>query len=396
MPVTAEATAIRPFRIEVPEAQLAELRRRIAATRWPTRELVGDRSQGVQLATLQALARYWATDYDWGRVAARLNALPQFTTEIDGVDIHFIHVRSPHEHAMPLVMTHGWPGSVVELLEVVAPLTDPTAHGGRPDDAFDLVLPSVPGYGFSGEPTDIGWDPGRVARAWAELMRRLGYTRYVAQGGDLGAAVTDAMGRQAPDGLLGVHINLLLALLAVGPPPPETDKDRAALAAIATFNTSGMGYFIEQATRPQTIGYALLDSPVALAAWMLDHDTDSYEKISRAFLGGEPAGHLTRERIVDNIALYWLTRTGASAARAYWENGRAAALAAGQAPPPLSLPVGFSAFPGEIFQAPRSWVEKVYPNVIYYNEPDKGGHFAAWEEPELFAAEVRAAFRPLR
>jgi len=293
-------------------------------------------------------------------------------------------------------MTHGWPGSVVELLEVVAPLTDPTAHGGRPDDAFDLVLPSVPGYGFSGEPTDIGWDPGRVARAWAELMRRLGYTRYVAQGGDLGAAVTDAMGRQAPDGLLGVHINLLLALLAVGPPPPETEKDRAALAAIATFNTSGMGYFIEQATRPQTIGYALLDSPVALAAWMLDHDTDSYEKISRAFLGGEPAGHLTRERIVDNIALYWLTRTGASAARAYWENGRAAALAAGQAPPPLSLPVGFSAFPGEIFQAPRSWVEKVYPNVIYYNEPEKGGHFAAWEEPELFAAEVRAALRTLR
>jgi len=396
MPVTAEATAIRPFRIEVPEEQLAELRRRIAATRWPTRELVGDRSQGVQLATITALARFWETEHDWRACEARLNALPQFTTEIDGVDIHFIHVRSPHEHAMPLVMTHGWPGSVVELLEVVAPLTDPTAHGGRPDDAFDLVLPSVPGYGFSGEPTDIGWDPGRVARAWAELMRRLGYTRYVAQGGDLGAAVTDAMGRQAPDGLLGVHINLLLALLAVGPPPPETEKDRAALAAIATFNTTGMGYFIEQATRPQTIGYALLDSPVALAAWMLDHDTDSYEKISRAFLGGEPAGHLTRERIVDNIALYWLTRTGASAARAYWENGRAAALAVGQAPPPLSLPVGFSAFPGEIFQAPRSWVKKVYPNVIYYNEPEKGGHFAAWEEPELFAAEVRAAFRTLR
>jgi len=396
MPVTAEATAIRPFRIEVPEEQLADLRRRIAATRWPTRELVGDRSQGVQLATITALARFWETEHDWRACEARLNALPQFTTEIDGVDIHFIHVRSPHEHAMPLVMTHGWPGSVVELLEVVAPLTDPTAHGGRPDDAFDLVLPSVPGYGFSGEPTDIGWDPGRVARAWAELMRRLGYTRYVAQGGDLGAAVTDAMGRQAPDGLLGVHINLLLALLAVGPPPPETEKDRAALAAIATFNTTGMGYFIEQATRPQTIGYALLDSPVALAAWMLDHDTDSYEKISRAFLGGEPAGHLTRERIVDNIALYWLTRTGASAARAYWENGRAAALAVGQAPPPLSLPVGFSAFPGEIFQAPRSWVKKVYPNVIYYNEPEKGGHFAAWEEPELFAAEVRAAFRTLR
>ena len=397
MPVTAEATAIRPFRIEVPEEQLADLRRRIAATRWPTRELVGDRSQGVQLATITALARFWETEHDWRACEARLNALPQFTTEIDGVDIHFIHVRSPHEHAMPLVMTHGWPGSVVELLEVVAPLTDPTAHGGRPDDAFDLVLPSVPGYGFSGEPTDIGWDPGRVARAWAELMRRLGYTRYVAQGGDLGAAVTDAMGRQAPDGLLGVHINLLLALLAVGPPPPETEKDRAALAAIATFNASGRGYFVEQATRPQTIGYALLDSPVALAAWMLDHDTDSYYKISRAFADRQPTGQLTRDQILDNVTLYWLTGTGASAARSYWEAYGPDAPAAGAQPlPPTAIPFAFTTFPGEIWRTPRSWVEASYPNVIYFNEVDKGGHFAAWEEPQLFTEEIRAAFRSLR
>jgi pimeloyl-ACP methyl ester carboxylesterase len=397
MPVTAQATAIRPFRIEVPEQQLAELRRRLAATRWPSRELVADRSQGVQLATIQALARYWATDHDWRACEARLNALPQFTTEIDGVDIHFIHVKSPHANALPLIMTHGWPGSVIELLEVVGPLTDPTAHGGRAEDAFDLVLPSLPGYGFSGEPTDVGWDPGRVARAWAELMRRLGYSRYVAQGGDVGSAVTDAMGRQAPEGLIGIHINLLLAALAGDDPgPTESEQERAGLDALATFKTSGSGYFLEQATRPQTIGYAVLDSPVALAAWMLDHDTDSYYKFSHAFLDGQPAGHLTRDRIVDNITLYWLTGTGASAARSYWENGRAAALAAGQAPPEVSLPVGFTTFPGEIFQAPRTWVEKAYPNLAYFNEVDKGGHFAAWEEPELFADELRAAFRSLR
>ncbi|HWX96212.1 MAG TPA: epoxide hydrolase [Solirubrobacteraceae bacterium] len=397
MSATAEATAIRPFRIEVPEEQLAELRRRITATRWPSRELVADRSQGVQLAMLQALARFWATEHDWPACEARLNALPQFSTDVDGVDIHFIHVRSPHEDALPLIMTHGWPGSVIELLEVVGPLTDPTAHGGRAEDAFHLVLPSIPGYGFSGEPTEVGWDVGRVARAWAELMSRLGYSRYVAQGGDVGSAVTDAMGRQAPEGLLGIHINLLLAGLASdGPRPSESEKERAALDAIATFNTSGRGYFLEQATRPQTIGYALLDSPVALAAWMLDHDTDSYYKFSRAFLDGQPAGQLTRDRIVDNIMLYWLTGTGASAARSYWENGRAAALAAGQAPPEVLLPVGFSTFPGEIFAAPRSWVEKAYPNVSYFNEVDRGGHFAAWEEPELFSTELREAFRPLR
>jgi pimeloyl-ACP methyl ester carboxylesterase len=392
---SAAATAIRPFRIEVPEEELAELRRRIASTRWPSRELVTDRSQGVQLATLQELARYWATDYDLRRIQTRLNELPQFTTNIDGVDIHFIHVKSPHEGALPLIMTHGWPGSVIELLEVVGPLTDPTTHGGRAEDAFDLVLPSLPGYGFSDQPTEVGWDPGRTAQAWAELMTRLGYTRYVAQGGDVGASVTDAMGRQAPQGLLGIHINLLVTALA-GPQPTETDQERAAADALATFRASGFGYFLEQATRPQTIGYALLDSPVALAAWMLDHDTDSYYKISRAFLDGQPAGHLTRDQIVDNITLYWLTGTGASAARSYWESGRAQALAAGQAPPEVSIPVGFTTFPDEIFRAPRSWVEQSYPNLTYFNEVDKGGHFAAWEEPELFSEEVRAAFRSLR
>jgi pimeloyl-ACP methyl ester carboxylesterase len=315
------------------------------------------------------------------------------------VDIHFIHVRSAHEDALPLIMTHGWPGSVIELLGSVGPLTDPTGHGGRAEDAFHLVLPSLPGYGFSAEPTELGWDPGRVARAWAELMHRLGYTRYVAQGGDVGSAVTDAMGRQAPRGLIGIHLNLLLAALAVVDQlPADSARERATLAALATFNTSGRGYFIEQATRPQTIGYSLLDSPVGLAAWMLDHDTDSYEKIARALLGQEPAGHLTPDRIVDNITLYWLTGTGASAARAYWESGRAqaAALAAGQAPPPVSVPVAFTTFPGEIFPVPRSWVEKVYPSLSYFNEVDRGGHFAAWEEPELFSSELREAFRPLR
>jgi pimeloyl-ACP methyl ester carboxylesterase len=391
------AIDIRPFQIEIPEEELAELRRRIAATRWPSRELVDDRSQGVQLATLQELARYWTTDYDWRRCETRLNALPQFTTQIDGVDIHFIHVKSPHEDALPLIMTHGWPGSVIELLETVGPLTDPTAHGADAQEAFDLVLPSLPGYGFSGEPTEVGWDPGRTAQAWAELMGRLGYPRYVAQGGDLGAIVTDVMGRLAPQGLLGIHMNLLVTTLgAPTPPPGDTEQERAALDAINTFTTSGFGYFLEQSTRPQTIGYALLDSPVALAAWLLDHDTDSYYKISRAFLDGQPAGNLTRDTIVDNLTLYWLTGTGASAARWYWELGRAQALAAGQAPPEVSLPVGFTTFPGEIFRAPRSWVETSYPTLTYFNEADKGGHFAAWEEPELFAAEVRAAFSSLR
>jgi pimeloyl-ACP methyl ester carboxylesterase len=396
MSVTAEPTAIRPFRVEVPEEQLADLRRRLAATRLPTSELVDDRSQGVQLATIQALARFWATEHDWRACEARLNALPQFTTEIDGVDIHFIHVRSPHEDALPLIMTHGWPGSVIELLETVGPLTDPTAHGGEAADAFHLVLPSVPGYGFSGEPREVGWHPGRVAAAWGELMQRLGYTRYVAQGGDVGAAVTDAIGRLAPEGLIGIHINLLLAALAGPTPPAESEQERAALEAINTFNTSGRGYFIEQATRPQTIGYALLDSPLALAAWMLDHDTDSYVKIARAFVDGQPSGNLNKEHIVDNVTLYWLTGTGATSARSYWESGRAQALAAGQPPPPVSVPFGFTTFPGEIFRAPRTWVEQLYPTLSYFNAVDKGGHFAAWEEPELFSTEVRAAFRSLR
>jgi pimeloyl-ACP methyl ester carboxylesterase len=393
------AIDIRPFQLEIPDEELAELRRRIAAARWPSKELVADRSQGVQLATLQELARYWTAEYDWRKCEARLNALPQFTTQIDGVDIHFLHVKSRHEHALPLLMTHGWPGSVIELLETVGPLTDPTAHGADAEEAFHLVLPSLPGYGFSAEPAEVGWDPGRTAQAWAELMRRLGYTRYVAQGGDLGAIVSDAMGRQAPEGLVGIHTNLLVTTLgAPTPPPGDTEEERAALDAINTFTTSGFGYFLEQSTRPQTIGYALLDSPVALAAWMLDHDTDSYEKISRAFLEEQPSGNLTRDHIVDNITLYWLTGTGASAARWYWELGQAQAkaLAAGQTPPEVSIPVGFTTFPDEIFRAPRSWVERSYPNLIHFNEVDKGGHFAAWEEPELFAAEMRAAFSSLR
>jgi pimeloyl-ACP methyl ester carboxylesterase len=396
---TTTPPEVRPFSIDVPEEELVDLRQRIAATRWPTKELVADRSQGVQLAPLQELARYWATDYDWRKAEAKLNALPQFTTEIDGVDIHFIHVRSRHENALPLVMTHGWPGSVIELLDTVGPLTDPTAHGGSAEDAYHLVLPSLPGYGFSGEPTELGWDSGRIARAWAELMRRLGYTRYVAQGGDVGAFVTDAMGRQAPEGLLGIHINLLVASLGLKDQlPAESEQERAGHDAIETFTTSGFGYFLEQSTRPQTIGYALLDSPVGLAAWLLDHDTDSYYKISRAFVDGEPVGNLTRETIVDNITLYWLTGTGASAARWYWETGRAqaAAQAAGEAPPAVSVPVAFTTFPDEVFAAPRSWVEVVYPGLAYFNEVDRGGHFAAWEEPQLFSEELRAAFRSLR
>jgi pimeloyl-ACP methyl ester carboxylesterase len=398
-------TDIRTFRIDIADEQIDDLRGRIAATRWPSKELVEDRSQGVQLATTKELARYWTEDYDFGRIEARLNALPQFTTEIDSVNIHFIHVRSPHDDAMPLIMTHGWPGSVIELLDTVGPLTDPTAHGGEAEDAFHLVVPSMPGYGFSNEPTDLGWNVGRVAQAWAELMRRLGYTRYVAQGGDVGAAVTDVMGRQAPEGLLGIHVNVLVRVLGA-PLRTESDEERAAQAQLDTFTTGGSGYFLEMATRPQTIGYALLDSPVALAAWMLDHDTDGYEKIARAFVDRKPTGNLTRDNILDNITLYWLTGTGVSAARSYWEdyspqapnlNGQAlaAVAASGQAPPEVSVPVGFTTFPGEVWASPRSWVEQSYPTLTYFNKVDRGGHFAAWEEPELFSAEVRAAFRSL-
>jgi pimeloyl-ACP methyl ester carboxylesterase len=400
MSITVDTrTDVHPFQVELSHERLDDLRRRIAATRWPSEELVSDRSQGVQRATLQALADYWANDYDVRRLDTRLNALPQFTTEIDGIEIHFIHVRSRHENAMPLIMTHGWPGSVIELLETIGPLTDPTAHGGAAEDAFHLVLPSLPGYGFSGEPAELGWNTGRIARAWASLMDRLGYARYVAQGGDVGADVTDAMGRQAPDGLVGIHVNLLTGALAiVDQLPAESEQERAAQAAVATFTTDGFGYFHEQSTRPQTIGYSLLDSPVGLAAWLLDHDTDSYYKISRAFVDRDPVGRLTRDSVLDNITLYWLTGTGASAARWYWEFGRvvAAARAAGQAPPPVAVPVGFTTFPGELWAAPRSWVEAVYPGVAYFNEVDRGGHFAAWEEPELFTAEMRSAFRSLR
>jgi pimeloyl-ACP methyl ester carboxylesterase len=397
MTTVETATEIRPFHVDVPQEQLDDLRRRIVAVRWPSEELVDDRSQGVQLATMQELARYWATDYDWREAEAKLDALPQFTTEIDGVDIHFIHVRSPHEDALPLVMTHGWPGSVIELLETIGPLTDPTAHGGDAGDAFHLVLPSLPGYGFSGEPAEPGWYTGRTAQAWAELMHRLGYTRYVAQGGDQGAAVTDDMAHQGPEGLVGIHLNLLRSALgSTDALPAESEDEQAALEAVATFKTSGFGYFFEQSTRPQTIGYSLLDTPIGLAAWMLDHDTDSYYKIARAFVDGQPVGNLTRDHILDNITLYWLTASGASSARSYWEGGQAAARAAGQTPPPVSIPVAFTTFPGEIFRAPRSWAEAVYPTLVYFNEADRGGHFAAWEEPELFSAELGAAFASVR
>jgi pimeloyl-ACP methyl ester carboxylesterase len=399
-----------------PQEDLDELRRRIVATRLPGKELVADASQGVQLATLQALTRYWTTEYDVRRVAARLNALPQFKTEIDGLDIHFIHVKSKHDNALPLIITHGWPGSVIELLEVIGPLTDPTAHGGTAADAFDVVIPSLPGYGFSDQPKEVGWGAGRIAKAWSELMSRLGYTRYVAQGGDQGASVTDAMGRQAPNGLLGIHLNLLSAFptevlaavfggefaeglfkrVAVAIVASRAEKEHAALEAVAAVLMRG--YLVEMNTRPQTIGSGLADSPIALACWMLDHDADSYEKIAHAFLDGHPSGGLTRDHIVDNITLYWLTNTGTSSARLYWENAQSilAALASGQKQPDLSLPVGFTVFPNEIFQAPRHWAEKVYPNLIYFHEAERGGHFAAWEEPQLFSEEMRAAFRSLR
>jgi pimeloyl-ACP methyl ester carboxylesterase len=397
---SAEATTIRPFTVEIPEAEIEALRARVVATRWPSKELVQDGSQGVQLATLQELARYWAADYDWRACEARLNALPQFTTEIDGVEIHFIHVKSAHENALPLIITHGWPGSVIEMLEVVGPLTDPTAHGGGAEDAFDLVLPSLPGYGLSGEPTEVGWDPGRVAQAWAELMRRLGYTRYVAQGGDQGAGVTDAMGRQAPDGLLGVHFNFLdaapreLLMAALNLRLAFSGEDRAQFSKFTAILMRG--YIAEMGEHPQTIGYPLVDSPLGLAAWMLDHDADSYEKISRAFAGGQPSGGLTRNHILDNITLYWLTDTATSSARMYWESGRSATAAFKKAPPHVSLPVAYTVFPGEIFQAPRHWVKSAYHNLIYFNEAARGGHFAAWEEPQLFSEELRAAFRTLR
>ncbi|AGZ42881.1 epoxide hydrolase family protein [Actinoplanes friuliensis] len=390
--------AIRPFTVRFREGALDDLRRRLAATLRPTRELVGDRSQGVQLATMEALGQYWEKEYDLRRVQSRLNAVPQFTTVIDGVDIHFLHIRSRHPDALPLIMTHGWPGSVIEMLDSVGPLTDPTAHGGSAADAFHLVLPSLPGYGFSAEPVELGWDLVRTARAWAELMDRLGYDRYVAQGGDVGAGVTDAMGRLGPQGLAGIHTNLLVtALNDPASLPNTTEEEQAALAALKVFQTSGNGYFVEMATRPQTIGYALLDSPSALAAWMIDHDTDAYYKIASAFVDGKPSGNLTADHILDNITAYWLTGTGASTSRSYWEAYGPDAPAAGRPPlPDPRVPVGFSTFPGEIWRTPRSWAEQSYPTLNYYGVAERGGHFAAWEEPELFAEQVRAAFRPLR
>ena len=396
-------TDICPFRVDMPGEAIADLRRRIAATRWPSRELTEDRSQGVQLATITELARYWTTEYDWRACEAKLNALPQFITEIDGLDIHFIHVKSAQPGALPLIITHGWPGSVIEMLEVVGPLTDPAAHGGSAGDAFDLVIPSLPGYGFSAAPGSVGWDPGRTARAWAELMQRLGYARYVAQGGDVGAGVTDAMAIQAPGGLAGIHLNFLrrppldvaAALLGRAPIPQGlSDAERAAFAAFGA--QARKGYNAEQSQAPQTIGYPLTDSPAGLAAWMLDHDADSYLKISRAFVAGQVTGGLTPDRILDNIMLYWLTSTATSAARMYWEGARSTAAAAGHTPPQVSLPVAFTVFPGEIFQAPRTWVEKVYPNLVYFHQAELGGHFAAWEQPQLFAEELRAGFRSLR
>src|SRR5262245_5792968 len=394
------AIEVRPFHLEIPEEGLAELRRRMAETGWTSKELVTDPPQGVQLAMLQELARYWSDGYDWRKVEAKLNALPQFTTEIDGLDIHFIHVRSAHEGAMPMIITHGWPGSVIEMLEVIGPLTDPTAFGGNAEEAFHLVIPSIPGFGLSGVPQEVGWGPGRIAEAWVELMDRLGYTRYVAQGGDQGASITDALGRLAPDGLLGVHFNLLsaapreLLMAALNLRLAFSDEDRAQLGKVAAIFMRG--YIAENGEHPQTIGYPLSDSPLGMAAWMLDHDADSYQKISHAFLDGQPSGNLTRDHVLDNITLYWLTNTSTSAGRVYWEEAQGATQAFKNPPPHLTLPVAFTVFPGEIFQAPRHWVKKAYHNLIYYNEADKGGHFAAWEEPELFAAEMRAAFKSLR
>ena len=388
---------VRPFKVHFPDADLKDLRQRIMATRWPNKETVADSSQGVQLATIQKLAKYWATDYDWRKLETKLNALPQFVTNIDGVDIHFIYVRSKHKNALPLIITHGWPGSIIELLKIIDPLTDPTAYGGKAEDAFDVVIPSIPDYGFSGHPTTTGWDPARIAKAWVVLMKRLGYTRFVAQGGDWGGMITDVMGAQAPPELLGIHLNWSFAV------PPEIDKalqtgsplpsdlsadERHACEQLDFFYKHGVGYALEMANRPQTI-YAMGDSPVGLAAWVIDHDIRSYALIARVF-DGQTEG-LTRDDILDNITLYWLTNTAVSSSRIYWENKFGFF-----APKHVAIPVAVSAFPDEVVQMPRSWAERAYPKLIYYNKLDKGGHFAAWEQPQVFTEEVRAAFRSLR
>jgi pimeloyl-ACP methyl ester carboxylesterase len=403
MPEAAETnSAIRPFRINVPEEKLVDLRRRIAATQWPEKETVEDTSQGVQLRTMQTLARYWATDYDWRKVEARLNALPQFITEIEGLDVHFIHVRSKHENALPMIVTHGWPGSIIEQVKIIEPLANPTAHGGSESDAFHLVIPSLPGYGFSGKPTAPGWNPISIARAWATLMQRLGYTRYVAQGGDWGNAVSELMALQQPPGLLGIHTNMAATVPAniskalafhEAPPADLTAEERNAWNQLDFFYTKGLGYALEMSNRPQTL-YALVDSPLGLAAWMLDHDARSQEMIARVF-DGKTEG-LTRDDVLDNVTLYWLTNTAISSARLYWDTTQVSTGGGFFDVRGVKIPVAVSAFADEIYAAPRSWAERAYPKLIHYNKLPKGGHFAAWEQPELFTAEMRAAFKSLR